>query len=38
MRYIAGQAELHRRVTFQEELTAFLKRARIEYSERHLWK
>ena len=38
MRYIAGQAEHHRRVTFQEELTAFLKRARIEYSERHLWK
>jgi REP element-mobilizing transposase RayT len=36
-RYIAGQAQHHRRITFQEELVAFLRRHRIEFDERYLW-
>jgi REP element-mobilizing transposase RayT len=36
-RYIAGQARHHRRITFQEEFVAFLRRHRIEYDERYLW-
>jgi REP element-mobilizing transposase RayT len=36
--YISHQQEHHRKVTFQEELIAFLKRSRIEYDERYLWK
>ena len=35
--YLARQAEHHRRVTFQEEFIAFLKRHGIEYDERYLW-
>ncbi len=35
--YLAGQAEHHRKQTFQEEFLAFLKRHRIAYDERHLW-
>ena len=34
--YIARQEEHHRRVSFQEELTAFLKMHEIEYDETHL--
>jgi hypothetical protein len=33
-RHIAGQAHHHRRVTFQEEFVAFLRRHRIEFDER----
>ena len=36
--YIQGQAAHHRTVTFQEEFLAFLKKHRIEYDERYLWK
>lgn len=35
-RYIAGQEEHHRRMTFEEELLALLNRHGIEYDERHL--
>lgn len=36
-RYIKGQAEHHRRKTFQEEFLAFLKKHRIEYDPRYIW-
>jgi len=36
--YIKGQPEHHRRMTFQEEFLALLKKHRIEYDERYLWK
>jgi hypothetical protein len=36
-KYIANQEEHHRRVSFREELLAFLKRHEIEYDERFLW-
>ena len=36
-RYIAGQEEHHRRVTFQEEFKAFLKRHGIAFDERYVW-
>ena len=35
--YIAKQEEHHKRVTFQEEFLAFLKRHGIAYDERYLW-
>ena len=35
--YIQGQAEHHRKMSFQEEFVALLKRHRIEYDERYLW-
>ena len=35
--YIAGQEEHHRRVSFKEELTAFLEKHEIEYDETYLW-
>jgi REP element-mobilizing transposase RayT len=37
IRYIKNQEEHHRKVTFQEEFLAFLKRHRIEFDERYLW-
>lgn len=37
-RYIAEQEEHHRRVTFQEEFIAFLKRHGIPYDERYIWR
>ncbi len=37
-RYITNQQEHHRRVTFQEELIAFLQRAHVQYDERYVWK
>ena len=37
MRYIGEQEKHHRRVTFQEELIAFLKKNGIAYDERYLW-
>ena len=36
-RYIARQAEHHRRSTFQEEFVAFLRKHHIEFDERYLW-
>ncbi len=35
--YIDRQKEHHKRVTFQEEYIAFLKKNRIEYDERYIW-
>jgi REP element-mobilizing transposase RayT len=34
---IQGQAEHHRKVSFQEEFLALLRRHRIDYDERYLW-
>ncbi|MBI4658273.1 MAG: IS200/IS605 family transposase [Verrucomicrobia bacterium] len=36
-KYIANQEEHHRKVTFQEEYLAFLKKHEIAYDERYLW-
>ena len=35
--YIERQEEHHRRITFQEEFVAFLKRHGIAYDERYIW-
>jgi putative transposase len=35
--YIKGQKEHHRKITFQEEFLALLKRHRIEYDAQYLW-
>jgi len=35
--YIARQEEHHRKVSFKEELTAFLKKHGIEYDETYIW-
>ncbi len=35
--YIAGQEEHHRKISFQDEFIAFLKRHGIEYDERYIW-
>jgi len=37
IQYIKGQEEHHRKMTFQEEFVALLKKHRIEYDERYLW-
>jgi putative transposase len=36
-RYIANQAEHHRKVSYQEEFIAFLERHGIEYDPRYIW-
>ena len=36
-RYIADQEQHHRKLTFQQELIAFLKKHEIEYDERYIW-
>ena len=36
-RYIANQEEHHRRISFQEEFLAFLKKHEIQFDERFLW-
>jgi len=36
-RYILNQEEHHRKVTFQDEFRAFLKRHGIQYDERYVW-
>ncbi len=36
-RYISQQEEHHRKVTFQEELRALLKRHKIAFDEKYLW-
>ena len=35
--YIKNQQEHHRKMTFQEEFLALLKKNRLEYDERYLW-
>ena len=35
-RYIANQKEHHRKLTFEQELVALLKRYRVQYDERYL--
>ena len=37
IKYIENQQRHHRRMSFQEELMALLKRHKIEYDERYLW-
>jgi REP element-mobilizing transposase RayT len=37
VQYIQRQAEHHRKMTFQEEFLALLKKHRINYDERYLW-
>ena len=36
-RYIASQEEHHRRMSFQEELRAILRKHEVEWDERYLW-
>jgi putative transposase len=36
-RYIARQAEHHRKTTFQDEYRAFLQRHRVTFDERYVW-
>jgi putative transposase len=36
-KYIREQEQHHRRVSFQEELIAFLKKNSVEYDERYVW-
>jgi putative transposase len=36
-RYIENQEEHHRKMTFQDELRAFLRRHQIEFDERYVW-
>ncbi|MBA3698377.1 MAG: IS200/IS605 family transposase [Planctomycetes bacterium] len=36
-RYIARQAERHRKTSFQAEYRAFLERHRVAYDERYVW-
>jgi putative transposase len=38
IKYIKGQEAHHRKMTFREEFLALLKKHRIEYDERYLWK
>jgi REP element-mobilizing transposase RayT len=37
MRYVESQEVHHRRLTFQEELLAFLRQHGIQYEEKYLW-
>ena len=37
IRYIRNQQEHHRKITFQEEFLALLKKHHIAYDERYLW-
>jgi putative transposase len=36
-RYIATQEEHHKKLTFQQEYVAFLRRHKISYDERYIW-
>jgi hypothetical protein len=36
-RYLAGQKERHKKVTFEEELLALLKKYQVPYDERYIW-
>jgi len=35
--YISGQKERHKKLTFQQELVALLRKYRVEYDERYIW-
>jgi REP element-mobilizing transposase RayT len=35
--YIAGQKERHKKLTFEQELVALLKKYHVEYDERYIW-
>jgi len=35
--YIDGQEKRHRKLTFQDELRAFLNKYGVQYDERYLW-
>ena len=35
--FVKDQAEHHRKMSFQEEFLALLRKHRIEYDERYLW-
>ena len=35
--YIAGQAEHHRKISFQDELRELLRRYQMEFDERYVW-
>ena len=35
--YIAGQEEHHRKISFQDEFRALLKRYEVEFDERYVW-
>ena len=37
LRYIAGQKDHHRKLTFKEEFIVFLGKYNIEYDEKYLW-
>ena len=37
IKYIENQRRHHRKMSFQEEFIALLKRHKIEYDERYLW-
>ena len=37
LRYIEGQREHHKKVSFQDEYRAFLKKYKVEYDERYVW-
>ena len=37
IQYIKNQEEHHRKMTFQEEFLALLKKHRVEYDQRYLW-
>ncbi len=37
IRYIKSQEEHHRRVSFQQEFLALLRKHGIQYDERYLW-
>ncbi len=37
IRYIQNQEEHHRKISFQEELVAYLKKNGIPYDERYIW-
>ncbi len=37
IQYIKGQENHHRKMTFQEEFLALLKKHRVEYDKRYLW-
>ena len=37
IKYIAGQEEHHRKVTFQQEFVALLEKHKIPYDERYVW-
>jgi hypothetical protein len=36
-RYIATQEEHHKKLTFQQEYVAFLKKNKVFYDERYIW-